>query len=127
MYDKAFYIGYFSTFESEENDGSPFTFTLNWNFKVEMIVQKIPGVVGNNGLGNPRGQNMVGVYPQFQTGNTVANTGTASAAGANAANKTVSASANAALAASAAGLASTSNSNPFGSPQQNVTPSIRRP
>jgi len=79
MYDKAFYIGYFSTFESEETDGSPFTFSLNWTFKVETIVQNVPGVIGNAGLGNPIGPNMVGVYPAFQTQNTVANTGPASA------------------------------------------------
>jgi hypothetical protein len=76
MYDKGTYVGYFSTFEIEETDGSPFTFSLSWNFKVEQIVQQIPGVVGNTGVGVAR--QTVGVYPPFQAQNTVTNTGPAS-------------------------------------------------
>ena len=101
MYDKAFYIGYFSSFESEENDGSPFTFALSWTFKVETTVQKIAGVVANNGLGNPFGQNMVGVYPSFQIPAKISNAGPASATSSNAANAPAATSANNALAASA--------------------------
>jgi hypothetical protein len=81
MYDKGIYIGYFSSFESDETDGSPFTFSLNWNFKVEQIIQQIPGIVGNTGQGVQ--QQAVGVYPPFQAQNTVTNTGPSSAANAN--------------------------------------------
>ncbi len=68
MYDKGIYIGYFRSFDIEETDASPFTFAVSWNFKVEQIIQQIPGVVGNFGYGVP--QQTVGVYPPFQTGNT---------------------------------------------------------
>lgn len=77
MYDKGQYIGYFSSFDIEETDSSPFTFNLSWNFKVEQIIQQIPGIIGNTGVGVP--QQTVGAYPAFQTQNTVTNTGPASA------------------------------------------------
>lgn len=105
MYDKGLYVGYFSTFESEETDGSPFTFSLNWNFKVEQIIQQIPGVVGNTGVGV--NQPNVGAFPPFQTQNTVV--GSTSAVGpastANANNTPSQNDANSALAAQAASLA----------------------
>jgi hypothetical protein len=103
MYDKGLYIGYFSTFESEETDSSPFTFALSWTFKVEQEILQIPGVVGNTGLGNSN--NTVGVFPAFQTQNTSVNVGPASAAAANAANGPVQDAANAALTNSAINLA----------------------
>jgi hypothetical protein len=78
MYDKGVYIGYFSTFSSEETDGSPFTFNLNWEFKVELTLTQVPGTVGNSGLGV--NSQSVGVYPQFQGTNKQTNIGPAGAA-----------------------------------------------
>jgi hypothetical protein len=77
MYDKGVYIGYFSTFSSEETDGSPFTFSLSWEFKVELALLQLPGTLGNTGVGTT--QNMVGVYPQFQGTNKQVGVGPASA------------------------------------------------
>ena len=85
MYDKGQYVGYFSSFEIEETDASPFTFSLSWTFKVEQIIQQIPGTIGNTGIGSPQ-QNAGIVAPPFQATNTQQNVGNASAASANAAN-----------------------------------------
>jgi hypothetical protein len=104
MYDKGLYLGYFSSFESEETDGSPFTFSISWNFKVEQTILQIPGVIGNTGLGTST--NLVGVYPPFQVQNIQVNAGPASATGANAANTIAQNQANQALAAQAAALTS---------------------
>jgi hypothetical protein len=78
MYDKGVYIGYFSSFSSEETDSSPFTFALTWEFKVEQALLQLPGVTTNTGLGNS--STAVGVYPAFQGQNPVGGTGPASAA-----------------------------------------------
>jgi len=120
MYDKGTYVGYFSSFEIEETDGSPFTFALSWNFKVEQIVQQIPGVVGNTGVGVAR--QTMGVYPPFQAQNTVTNTGPASVSNVtNAFSGTAQGndSANAALQAQAQSLAG----NAAGSPPPTTTSS----
>ncbi len=103
MYDKGVYIGYFTTFESEETDSSPFTFSLSWNFKVEQIIQQVPGALGNNGLGPPLPQKFSGVFPPFQTQNVQQQVGPASAI--NVTNGTSNQAANEALAAQAATLA----------------------
>ena len=38
MYDRGTYLGRFRTFEVQETDQSPFTFALNWGFKIEHTV-----------------------------------------------------------------------------------------
>lgn len=38
MYDRGTFVGNFRTFEVEETVESPFTFTLNWTFKVEATI-----------------------------------------------------------------------------------------
>jgi hypothetical protein len=68
MYDRGQYVGYFSNFEIEETDSSPFTFNLSWSFKVEEIIAQIPGVIGNTGLGTGQ-QNAGSVNPPFQATN----------------------------------------------------------
>jgi hypothetical protein len=70
MYDKGVYVGYFTTFESEETDSSPFTFNLTWAFKVEQIIQQLPNLGQNTNLGTGHAGTMVGAYPMFQTTNT---------------------------------------------------------
>jgi hypothetical protein len=109
MYDKGTFIGYFTSFEPEETDASPFTFNVSWNFKVEEIVQQIPGVVGNNGVGSPLPYSMTGVVPPFQAQNTQPNVGPAAAP----TDQGINSNANAALKSSALTLAGF----PPGSPQ----------
>jgi hypothetical protein len=41
IYDRGTYLGNFRSFEVEETDESPFTFNLNWTFKVEHTAMKI--------------------------------------------------------------------------------------
>jgi hypothetical protein len=77
MYDRGQYIGYFSNFEIEETDASPFTFSLSWTFKVEQIIQQIPGTIGNTGIGSAQ-QSAGIVAPPFQATNTQQNVGPAS-------------------------------------------------
>ena len=69
MYDKGLYIGYFTNFESEETDSSPFTFALTWNFKVEQTLTQLPNLQSNN-LGFQNASSMVGApAPPFQSQN----------------------------------------------------------
>jgi len=42
MYDRGLYLGYFKTFSFEENETSPFAFSLSWTFKVQQTVTKVP-------------------------------------------------------------------------------------
>jgi hypothetical protein len=73
LYDRGTYIGSFRSFDVEETEASPFAFRLNWSFKVEETILKIPGVnrttteVGtvSRGGGLDTGQ----VNPNFQTQN----------------------------------------------------------
>jgi hypothetical protein len=44
MYDRGIYLGYFRSFDTEENDDQPFAFRVSWTFKVEEEVMKIPGM-----------------------------------------------------------------------------------
>ena len=43
LYDRGTYIGYFKTFEYEETEDSPFAFKMNWTFKVQKTLIKLPG------------------------------------------------------------------------------------
>jgi hypothetical protein len=46
MFDRGTYIGYFTTFETEETDESPFAFHISWSFKVQETIVKIPTFPG---------------------------------------------------------------------------------
>lgn len=78
MYDRGTYIGYFRSFEFEETEDSPFAFRLNWSFRVQRTVVKLPGgfVPKDNDAGAVpgvrRGQ-VPGVFPvpAFQLQNRV--------------------------------------------------------
>ncbi len=59
MYDRGTYLGTFRTFEVEESDDAPFTFTLNWTFKVEQTLLAVAA--------NPL--QFGGDIPEFQTRN----------------------------------------------------------
>jgi hypothetical protein len=43
MYDRGTYIGYFRSFDFEETEESPFAFRINWSFKVQQTIVKLPG------------------------------------------------------------------------------------
>lgn len=58
MYDRGSYLGYFTSFEMEETDDSPFAFKLSWNFKVQTTLLSISPQV-----------NTARPVPQFQTRN----------------------------------------------------------
>lgn len=59
MYDRGTYLGYFSSFETEETDESPFAFKLSWNFKVQTTLLSISSQINGSTI-----------VPQFQTQNT---------------------------------------------------------
>lgn len=42
MYDRGTYLGRFTTFDVEETEESPFAFKLNWGFRVDELILKIP-------------------------------------------------------------------------------------
>jgi hypothetical protein len=44
LYDRGTYIGYFRSFDVEETADAPFVFKVNWSFKVQEIILKIPGI-----------------------------------------------------------------------------------
>jgi len=49
LYDRGTYLGTFRSFNFEETDDSPFAFSLNWEFKVEKTILKVPtALVGRN-------------------------------------------------------------------------------
>lgn len=45
IYDRGAYIGLFNTFEAVENDAKPFTYDINWEFKVEKTIYRVPSTV----------------------------------------------------------------------------------
>lgn len=45
IWDRGTYIGYFKGFDYEETDDSPFAFKLNWSFKVQQTLVKLPGQI----------------------------------------------------------------------------------
>jgi hypothetical protein len=55
MYDRGVYIGRFRSFDVQETDASPFTFTMNWSFKVEHTILQMSSQQQNT------------VAPSFQT------------------------------------------------------------
>lgn len=42
MFDRGTYVGYFRSFDFEETDDSPFAFRVNWTFKVQQTLVKVP-------------------------------------------------------------------------------------
>jgi hypothetical protein len=42
LFDRGVYIGTFRSFDVEETDAAPFSFALNWTFKVEETLLQIP-------------------------------------------------------------------------------------
>lgn len=72
LYDRGTYIGYFRTFEVEETEDSPFAFKLNWSFKVQETILKIPNLYGRTYevAGVSRGGVInTGLVPDFQAQN----------------------------------------------------------
>jgi len=67
MYDRGTFLGTFRTFAFEEIDESPYAFTLNWTFKVEHIIQMIPGARSGSSLYGPKPR-----VPMFQHQNEMA-------------------------------------------------------
>lgn len=63
MYDRGSYLGTFRTFDMEETDDAPFSFKLNWTFKVETTLMSISPQVGN-----------IRSVPVFQTQNRLTGT-----------------------------------------------------
>lgn len=63
MYDRGTFLGTFRTFEWEESADTPFSFTLNWSFKVHHIIMSIDTFAGVPGIGAPEFQaiNTVGI------------------------------------------------------------------
>lgn len=53
LYDKGTYLGYFRAFDVEETADSPFAFKVNWTFKVQEVILRIPGFVQNRGRQAP--------------------------------------------------------------------------
>ncbi len=49
LYDRGSYIGYFTSFDVEETDESPFAFQVSWAFKVEETIMRIPDYAGGQG------------------------------------------------------------------------------
>lgn len=45
MYDRGTYIGYFRAFDVEETAESPFAFKINWTFKVEESILRVPSFI----------------------------------------------------------------------------------
>lgn len=68
MYDKGVYYGTFRNFDYEETGDSPFAFTVNWTFKVEMTVLQFPGALSGRTIWGPKSQT-----PGFQATNTFEN------------------------------------------------------
>jgi hypothetical protein len=68
MYDKGVYYGTFRNFDYEETGDSPFAFTVNWSFKVEMTVIQFPGALTGRPLWGPKAQS-----PGFQASNVFEN------------------------------------------------------
>jgi hypothetical protein len=46
IYDRGSYVGFFTSFNVDETDESPFAFQISWTFKVEETIMKIPDYVG---------------------------------------------------------------------------------
>jgi len=67
MYDRGTYIGYFRSFDFEETEESPFAFRVNWSFKVQQTIVKLPGYVPKDNEGGAvpgvRRGLMPGVFP----------------------------------------------------------------
>lgn len=51
MYDRGVYLGKFRNFSVNETDDSPFAFKVNWTFKVEETILKLPNLGGALGPG----------------------------------------------------------------------------
>jgi hypothetical protein len=64
MYDKGIFLGTFRSFEFEETDETPFSFSLNWSFKVEHTISLIDSSFGARGG--------YGKAPSFQSNNKAA-------------------------------------------------------
>jgi hypothetical protein len=58
MYDRGVYCGTFRSFDIEETDETPFSFSISWTFKVEMTLLQIPS-----------GEVPIFNAPSFQSGN----------------------------------------------------------
>jgi hypothetical protein len=59
MYDRGVYLGTFRSFEVEETDATPFSFTIAWTFKVEVTLLQLPqGQAPSLGAPAFQGQNV---------------------------------------------------------------------
>jgi hypothetical protein len=61
IYDRGTYMGTFRSFETQETDETPFSFKMNWSFKVEQTLMLIP-----TSMRDPNRR-----IPQFQSQNTL--------------------------------------------------------
>lgn len=62
MYDKGVYLGSFRNFGFDETDSTPFSFVLNWSFKVEQTIVSVNASMAYRGAN--------ALAPQFQGMNT---------------------------------------------------------
>lgn len=67
LYDRGLYIGYFTSFDVEETEDSPFAFNLSWNFKVRKTIVRLPGKLVN-------GAAFPNLAPAFQGSNKIPRT-----------------------------------------------------
>ena len=73
MFDRGVFLGTFRSFDFEETADSPFTFTMNWSFKVEHIIYYIPGAGLGRSIDGPAAR-----APTFQSQNAVKSNNVAS-------------------------------------------------
>jgi hypothetical protein len=70
MYDRGTYLGYFRSFEAEEEDEQPYTFRVSWTFKVQEELMKIPGLgINPTARGKSNYANIRRNAPSFQNTN----------------------------------------------------------
>jgi hypothetical protein len=53
LYDRGIFSGHFTTFDVEESDDKPFSFSLSWEFKVEGSVYRFGPSVANSSRPTP--------------------------------------------------------------------------
>lgn len=69
MFDRGSFIGTFRTFSVEETAESPFAFSLSWNFKVEVVLARVPIAYKRNPSPGLKRQGIGFGSPGFQSAN----------------------------------------------------------
>jgi hypothetical protein len=65
IYDRGIYLGFFTTFEVDEDDSHAFSFQLSWEFTVEKTLYRFPSLLGVKGtqLPAPSPDSPQGLFP----------------------------------------------------------------